>query len=73
MEPGLRRPEGRGEGPLLALGRVPAAPGLPARVVAALLQAGGAAAAAGLRGHAFHQRLRGAERGSKSWSRPLRI
>lgn len=70
VAPGLQRPEGRSERSRRVFRRVPAAPGLPAHVVAALLQRGAAVAAEGLRGHAFQQRLRWRERGSKSWSRP---
>lgn len=70
VAPGLQRSEGRSERSRRVFRRVPAAPGLPAHVVAALLQRRAAVAAEGLRGHAFQQRLRWRERGSKWWSHP---
>lgn len=65
VEPGLRRSEGWGERSLPVSRRVPAAPGLPAHVVAALLQTRAAVASAGVRGRPFRQWLHWGERGGK--------
>lgn len=66
MEPLLRRSEGRGQRSFPVPWPVPAAPRLPAHVVAAVRQIRAACTAAGLRGHSIQQRLRRGERGCMS-------
>lgn len=66
MEPLLRRSEGRGQRSLPVPRPEPAAPRLPAHVVAAVRQICAAFTAAGLRGRSLQQRLRRGERGRTS-------